>query len=114
MTTIPAPICLGCARYRKQQGPKFTCDAFPDGIPADIMSREPTTVPRSRATRNSSSYLRTMWPPGTPNSCSSHTWLSRSSRSTGTSRPIGWTGRPARGTRTYESGEPRANPLLLR
>jgi len=34
-TTFP-PICLWCVHHHGQQSIN-TCDAFPDGIPADIM-----------------------------------------------------------------------------
>lgn len=48
MTSLPPPICLGCARFREQKGPNFYCDAYPDGIPDGIITsqvdhREPYT-----------------------------------------------------------------------
>lgn len=37
MTTIAAPICLVCTRYRREDGEYgFRCDAFPNGIPEAI------------------------------------------------------------------------------
>ena len=32
MTTFPTPMCWGCIHLQ----PGLKCDAFPDGIPADI------------------------------------------------------------------------------
>ena len=40
MTTLLPPICLGCSHFRKQDGNKFTCDAFPGGIPDQIINSE--------------------------------------------------------------------------
>lgn len=40
MTSMLPPICLGCARFRKQDGNKFTCDAYPGGIPQEIISSQ--------------------------------------------------------------------------
>ena len=40
MTTLVAPICLGCSHYRKQDGAKFSCDAYPGGIPEQIIRSE--------------------------------------------------------------------------
>jgi hypothetical protein len=38
MTTIPAPICMYCARYhRDHRGLGLHCDAFPGGIPDAII-----------------------------------------------------------------------------
>lgn len=34
MTTYRAPMCIGCKHFRNEG---FTCDAFPDGIPEDIL-----------------------------------------------------------------------------
>lgn len=36
MTTIAAPICYGCKRFRAD----LECDAFPDGIPQKILLSE--------------------------------------------------------------------------
>lgn len=33
--SVPAPICLGCTRFRADK-PGLTCDAFPQGIPQAI------------------------------------------------------------------------------
>lgn len=35
MTLRPAPLCVKCTRYHKDD-PLGTCDAFPDGIPKKI------------------------------------------------------------------------------
>lgn len=37
MTSGPAPLCLFCRHYRRSAG-AFTCAAFPDGIPDEILS----------------------------------------------------------------------------
>lgn len=40
MTSIAQPICYGCARYRpsaKSGDGGLTCDAFPAGIPSEIV-----------------------------------------------------------------------------
>lgn len=39
MTIGPAPICLFCKRYREAMkfGDPDTCDAFPQGIPEEIL-----------------------------------------------------------------------------
>lgn len=39
MTTITAPICVGC-RYYRPDASDLSCDAFPDGIPEDIIRSE--------------------------------------------------------------------------
>lgn len=41
MTIGPAPMCMECARYRDIPG-RFglTCDAYPDGIPDEILNSE--------------------------------------------------------------------------
>lgn len=39
MTTITAPICMGCRYYRADDA-RLACDAFPDGIPDDIVRSE--------------------------------------------------------------------------
>ena len=36
MTTYAMPMCMFCTRYRNA----MTCDAYPDGIPAEIISSE--------------------------------------------------------------------------
>lgn len=38
MTTVVAPICYGCT-HKRPDGPnhELTCDAFPGGIPWDIL-----------------------------------------------------------------------------
>ena len=33
----PAPVCLDCKRYHKDSWNPLTCDAFPKGIPAEIL-----------------------------------------------------------------------------
>lgn len=35
-----SPICLDCNHYHKYESYKFTCDAFPDGIPEKIIDSE--------------------------------------------------------------------------
>lgn len=47
MTTVPAPMCLECARYRPAEVDvdakcvkPASCDAFPDGIPDAILDSE--------------------------------------------------------------------------
>lgn len=40
MTSLLAPICLGCARYREQNGAVFTCDAYPEAIPQEIIESQ--------------------------------------------------------------------------
>ena len=42
MTTTQAPICTGCAHYRRATGEQegWRCDAFPDGIPVQIILNE--------------------------------------------------------------------------
>ena len=35
---VPAPICLECTHLNRRDEPTFTCAAFPDGIPADILT----------------------------------------------------------------------------
>ena len=40
MTTLVAPICLGCSHFREQDGAKFSCDAYPGGIPEQIIRSE--------------------------------------------------------------------------
>lgn len=39
MTTIPAPICVGCKHLRRG-GAKMACTAFPEGIPREIIESE--------------------------------------------------------------------------
>lgn len=34
MTTYRAPMCIGCKHFHREG---FTCDAFPNGIPDDIL-----------------------------------------------------------------------------
>lgn len=36
MTTMPAPMCVSCKHFKPR---KWICDAFPDGIPDDIVVR---------------------------------------------------------------------------
>lgn len=36
MTIGAAPICIGCKRFREEPT-RLVCDAFPDGIPEDIL-----------------------------------------------------------------------------
>lgn len=51
MTSVVAPMCMACARLRRND-PGFTCDAFPGGYPPRSSSRAPTTGNRTRATTN--------------------------------------------------------------
>lgn len=38
MTSIAAPICYGCVHMKASKpGDALTCDAFPEGIPNDIL-----------------------------------------------------------------------------
>lgn len=39
MTSFSAPICMACL-HRHIEGDGFTCDAFPDGIPDEIIQSE--------------------------------------------------------------------------
>ena len=39
MTKGPAPICMGCTRFRRN-AEAFACDAYPDGIPDAIIFNE--------------------------------------------------------------------------
>lgn len=36
MTSVPPPICFGCKHFRDM----WTCDAFPDRIPQEIIESE--------------------------------------------------------------------------
>jgi hypothetical protein len=36
MTIGPAPICVDCKHFHRRTG-RLTCDAFPDGIPDEIL-----------------------------------------------------------------------------
>lgn len=38
MTVGPTPLCYSCAHYNGAKGGKFLCDAFPRGIPFEIIS----------------------------------------------------------------------------
>lgn len=40
MTTYTAPICLECKHFYFDNGEINACDAFPDGIPEDIILGE--------------------------------------------------------------------------
>lgn len=44
MTTHPAPICVGCVRFHgldpNTPGAPALCDAFPKGIPTEIIDSE--------------------------------------------------------------------------
>ena len=36
----PSPMCMECARFRKEDKVNFSCDAYPDGIPEQIVMSE--------------------------------------------------------------------------
>ena len=36
----PVPFCLHCIHYHEEDFENFSCDAFPDGIPEDIVMCE--------------------------------------------------------------------------
>lgn len=40
MTIGDAPICVKCDRYHKNDKSDFKCDAYPDGIPFEIIKGE--------------------------------------------------------------------------
>ena len=40
MTTMAAPICLGCKHYDRTNEDFFLCAAFPDGVPYEIITSE--------------------------------------------------------------------------
>lgn len=33
----PTPLCIKCMRFHEDNGDHFTCDAFPEGIPDEIV-----------------------------------------------------------------------------
>lgn len=37
MTTVAAPLCVGCVHLRRGDA-AFACDAYPDGIPEPIVA----------------------------------------------------------------------------
>jgi len=37
MTIGDEPICIKCTRYHKNDNSDFKCDAYPDGIPFEII-----------------------------------------------------------------------------
>lgn len=47
MTRGPLPLCLACSRSRHvAPDDPWTCDAYPDGIPPDILAGEDHRRPR--------------------------------------------------------------------
>lgn len=40
MTFGPAPICMDCKHYNREDFDKFSCKAFPGGIPRVILDHE--------------------------------------------------------------------------
>jgi hypothetical protein len=46
LTTVIMPICLECVHYRDEDQVNFSCDAYPNGIPKEIVeSRADHTKP---------------------------------------------------------------------
>lgn len=40
MTTYPAPMCVDCKNLHRGNDEAFTCNAYPDAIPFEILSSQ--------------------------------------------------------------------------